>query len=377
MKRTTIWTILGLLSLLLAACLPDTSEETPTSTADPNTVSTTIAQTVEAELTQVAAQKPSATLAPTNTSAPSPTEAPTEAEAPTEPAELTEPPTETPAPTATLAEVAAETENHAEFVADLTIPDGTIVVAGDPFTKTWRLLNIGSETWTTDYTYVFVNGDRMEGQAINLPHEVPPGGSIDISIGMLAPPDPGNYTGYWQFADEEGTVFGIGTGAALAIYVAVEVIAATPSPTATPTPTETPEPTATPTPGAEPTEDPDAPTPTPTATTAPSGATLATVTVATAEVTAACPYQMNFIVEITFIGPDTIEYQLEITPDDPNIQVVLPDPSSFTTTQTGAQTISLVYELSFTASISGQASIHVTAPNDLLSDPATFALTCE
>src|SRR5512143_3278895 len=37
----------------------------------------------------------------------------------------------------------------AQFVADVTVPDGTSYAPGTTFTKTWRLKNIGSCTWTT------------------------------------------------------------------------------------------------------------------------------------------------------------------------------------------------------------------------------------
>ncbi|MFQ5616741.1 MAG: NBR1-Ig-like domain-containing protein, partial [Anaerolineales bacterium] len=250
MKPKNVWTILIILPLLMAACLPQEVKDltatvlvSPTvEETDPNAISTSVAQTVEAELTQVALSNP------TNTPLPSATDVPEPTETPTQPPET---PTNTPLPSPTIE---AAFDNQAQFVADVTIPDGTPIVAGHTFTKTWRLRNVGTTTWTTDYSFVFINGDRMEGQAVNLSFDVSPGGEIDISIPMIAPDDAGTYVGYWMFKapdtdEEEGAVFGLGTDARQAIYVEIEVIPATPTPTPTSTPADEEEtPTETPTP---------------------------------------------------------------------------------------------------------------------------------
>ena len=41
--------------------------------------------------------------------------------------------------------------DRAQFVADVTVPDGTRYDPGATFTKTWRLRNIGTCTWTTSW----------------------------------------------------------------------------------------------------------------------------------------------------------------------------------------------------------------------------------
>src|SRR5258706_10212245 len=53
----------------------------------------------------------------------------------------------------------------AAYVKDVTIPDGTIFAPGAQFTKTWRLQNIGTCTWTSSYTLVFSSGDSISGPA--------------------------------------------------------------------------------------------------------------------------------------------------------------------------------------------------------------------
>jgi len=77
----------------------------------------------------------------------------------------------------------------ASFVRDVTIPDGTAIDAGDDFTKTWRLMNAGTCSWTTAYSLVFVSGDRMHAPAnIDMPGRVNPGQTVDLSVKMSAPP---------------------------------------------------------------------------------------------------------------------------------------------------------------------------------------------
>ena len=44
--------------------------------------------------------------------------------------------------------------DRAQFVTDVTVPDGTKYDPGATFTKTWRLRNVGTCTWTTAYTMV-------------------------------------------------------------------------------------------------------------------------------------------------------------------------------------------------------------------------------
>ena len=45
--------------------------------------------------------------------------------------------------------------DSAQFVSDLSIPDGSSVAPGAAFTKTWRLLNNGTCTWGPSYNLVW------------------------------------------------------------------------------------------------------------------------------------------------------------------------------------------------------------------------------
>ncbi|MCJ7583876.1 MAG: NBR1-Ig-like domain-containing protein, partial [Anaerolineales bacterium] len=112
----------------------------------------------------------------------------------------------------------------AQFVADITVPDGTNFAPGAAFTKTWRLKNIGTCTWTTSYALVFVSGSQMGAPSVvNLPTSVAPGGTVDVSANMTAPAVNGHYRGYWQLRNASGVLFGIGTSANSSFWVDINV----------------------------------------------------------------------------------------------------------------------------------------------------------
>jgi hypothetical protein len=78
----------------------------------------------------------------------------------------------------------------AQFIADVTIPDGTNFAPGTTFKKTWRLKNIGTCAWTTsnDVSLVFDSGEKMGAPAsVALPTTVNPGQTVDITVDMTAP----------------------------------------------------------------------------------------------------------------------------------------------------------------------------------------------
>ena len=99
----------------------------------------------------------------------------------------------------------------AGFISDVTAPDNTIVDRKVKFMKTWRLKNDGTCTWNSDYTIYFHSGDQLGGpksqQLTSV--DVPPGATIDVSVLMAAPKDPGKYKGYWAFKDPNGFPFGV------------------------------------------------------------------------------------------------------------------------------------------------------------------------
>jgi hypothetical protein len=121
--------------------------------------------------------------------------------------------------------------DRASFVTDVTYPDDTEVAGGAAFTKTWRLRNDGTCTWSSSYALVFSHGDSMGGaSALPLAGIVAPGSSVDLSVDLVAPTAPGTYQGYWKLRNNSGVLFGIGSGGDSAFWVRIVV-----APTAQPT----------------------------------------------------------------------------------------------------------------------------------------------
>ncbi len=139
--------------------------------------------------------------------------------------------------------------DRAQFIADVTIPDGTVIAPGASFSKTWRLKNIGTCTWTTSYQLMFDSGAQMGGPSFQaMPHTVVPGQTVDIVVSLVAPTTAGTYRGYWKFRNASGVPFGIGTGGTKSWWVEIVVTSSiattpvTPGTPATPVTPGTPQP---------------------------------------------------------------------------------------------------------------------------------------
>jgi hypothetical protein len=138
-----------------------------------------------------------------------------------------------PAAVTTSPAAAAPACDWAQFVADVTVPDGMKFDAGATFTKTWRLRNIGTCTWTTGYSMVFDSGTQMGSTtSVALPTTVAPGQTVDVSVNMTAPNAAGHYIGYWKFKNASGGLFGIGFNATKSWWVEINVTGSTQTGTA-------------------------------------------------------------------------------------------------------------------------------------------------
>ncbi len=126
---------------------------------------------------------------------------------------------------------------------DLTISDGAILRSGQAFSKTWRLVNAGSCSWTPGYAVTWFSGEEMGAAGTQFLHEsVAPGDSIDVTVDMVAPLQPGVYQGNWMLSDEDANLFGIGPAGQSAFWVRIQVAEdlSSPTPGTLPTPTVTP-----------------------------------------------------------------------------------------------------------------------------------------
>jgi hypothetical protein len=125
-------------------------------------------------------------------------------------------PTVTPSPTPCLPDVT--------FVEDVTIPDDTVLVAGQEFEKIWRLRSSGCAPWSAGTRWTFVFGEQMGAPAVVEMPQVVAGETVDVVAPMVAPGTPGTYKGFWQMRTSTGVLFGD------RVYVQIVVVEPTPAP---------------------------------------------------------------------------------------------------------------------------------------------------
>ncbi len=97
-----------------------------------------------------------------------------------------------------------------DFLSE-TIPDGTVIEPGQKFTKSWTFRNVGTCTWDTNYSMVFVEGERMESpSSVPLPGYVAPDGLVTVDIELNAPESEGEHKGRWQLRNEiDGKIYDV------------------------------------------------------------------------------------------------------------------------------------------------------------------------
>jgi hypothetical protein len=196
----------------LACNLPNPDEPSPAATLD--ALYTQSAQTLQAMGTQAAQ-----TSVPTQQGFASPTPFPTSTFLPGIGSPTPIPPIKTNTPFTRC--------DWADFVSDVTYPDGSKVGRDESFTKIWRLKNIGSCTWTTNYAIVFVSGDAMNAPAaIALTGNVNPGQTIDVQVKLTAPSKDGSYRADFKLRNASGLLFGVGDSATTSFWVSIKVAGA-------------------------------------------------------------------------------------------------------------------------------------------------------
>jgi hypothetical protein len=233
-------------ALMLAAC---SAGATPAPTIDVNAINTAALATamdqIFSQQTQTALAAPSATLMPTDTSIPLatfalPTSAPGQA-SPTGNAGGALPTlsfnvTPNTTPLAGFTSVASspaapagptvslgDSCNNSAFVADITIPDNSVLKPGVNFQKIWRVQNTGSCTWDEGYSLVYIGGSTPNLDPYNFDFKrsndfVAAGETADLGVELTTPCKPGKYEGHWKMRTDNGYFF----GTVLSVYVEVK-----------------------------------------------------------------------------------------------------------------------------------------------------------
>ena len=87
-------------------------------------------------------------------------------------------------------------------IVSQTPSDGTAFKPGSEFTTAWMIQNTSDNAWGKDNVDVkYLSGERMQKNVsvVDLPQSVAPGGSINITITMIAPLAQGYHITYWNF----------------------------------------------------------------------------------------------------------------------------------------------------------------------------------
>jgi hypothetical protein len=313
LRKPLLYILVNTMAVLaLASCNLPRSGQSMTPTGD--SIGTAAAQTVDALSTLLV---PASTATAQNTALPA-TSIPTGSVA-----------TNTPASQTTTAVATAVPCDRAEFVDDITVPDGTNFAPGTSFVKTWRLKNNGSCNWTNSYRVVFDSGNALGAPAsFNLPSSVAPNGTIDISVNMKAPDTAGDYESYWKLQNASGTNFGLGANGEKSFWVKITV-----------------------------------------GTTAlPFAVTKVSVNSDNANVTASCPYTFHMTAAITTSAGGDVTYYWERSDG------VKTDTQRVTFDDAGTKTIST--DIQIGASFDGWVKLYIDNPNHQLFAPYNLQLTC-
>ena len=192
--------LIVLLAGILAACAPNVPAQP---TADLAQVKTAAVATYQASQPTSEPALPTA-LPPTATPLPLPTTEPTLVPSPT----LIVPtvkPTKAPVPSSGSKTLEGD---HA-YLADQSPRDWAGIKPGTGMPVYYTFQNIGTTTWTKDYTFRYYDGYQAWGETkVFLPHEVKPGETVFIGMWVFPPEDPGgHYVTYWGLFNADGDRF--------------------------------------------------------------------------------------------------------------------------------------------------------------------------
>jgi hypothetical protein len=109
----------------------------------------------------------------------------------------------TPLPTRQIA-----CQDQLKFKDDLTIPDGTEVIAGAKIVKRWLIENSGSCNWDQAYSFQLISGLALGAETNQRLYPARQNTEAVLEIIFSAPDNPGRYNTWWQAHDPDGNRFG-------------------------------------------------------------------------------------------------------------------------------------------------------------------------
>ena len=98
--------------------------------------------------------------------------------------------------------------DHA-YLADQSPRDFEIIKSGTGMPVYYTFQNIGTTTWTKDYSFRYFDGYKAWGETtVFLPHEVKPGETVFIGMWVFPPESPGDLLiTYWGLFNDDGKRF--------------------------------------------------------------------------------------------------------------------------------------------------------------------------
>lgn len=96
----------------------------------------------------------------------------------------------------------------ATFVADVTIPPGSVFALGARMDKVWQVRNSGSCAWGVGYELALVEGDRLGSSGTVLVPPTAAGAPADLTVTFSAPDKAGAYVSTWRLRAPDGEFFG-------------------------------------------------------------------------------------------------------------------------------------------------------------------------
>ena len=111
-------------------------------------------------------------------------------------------------PTLVLASPTPVCTNNLTFVQDLTVPDGTNFIPGEPIDKKWLVSNSGTCNWDSRYRLKLISGDPMGAPNEQALYPARSGTKATLRILFTAPQNPGTYQNAWQASSPDGSNFG-------------------------------------------------------------------------------------------------------------------------------------------------------------------------
>ncbi len=293
------------------------------------------------------------------------------AEKPTAKVEKTEPvPTEDPGgedkPTATPNATATPDGGDeigegevAQFITDVTIPDYSELDTGEEITKTWRIKNAGSTTWTAGYVIEFEKGEKL-GAATQIPlgEEVAPGEMVDISIDFRVPTATGEYTSYWILKNEENQRVGVADEEKyLSLYMVILAVEDNGG-------------------GSSGGSSSGGNTSGGQSISGGAKITGATVSVDTANYQGSCPAELNFSYTVTTSNAGKVQFNLVFNVISPSGYTFDPAPQ-YLADFTSGYTVNYSYLLFSNDSVTATARVQAIGENEYLSAPVQFTVKCK